>query len=237
MSATEPRYCPISTLLSTFAVMPLLFPGLGGWRGPWPHPSYGSPMTRDLTGVLDVLLRDPLPGADQRVPGPGPYVRQVDRVDPVCHPARAPHVLPFHSGLAGHSCPVTQNWLICTPSPSVLSTLPGVQTRRSVVWIGAYPATLRGRCCSPLGTVVRAPTSNTWTNGQRDAARAHRTVSSSHMWRRGFHRACRHDHPGDGCRTAANPEFAVNVLEVLRYGPWAHIQRAGDGGVGAAVSD
>ncbi len=34
MSATEPRYCPISTLLSTFAVMPLLFPRPGGWRGP-----------------------------------------------------------------------------------------------------------------------------------------------------------------------------------------------------------
>ncbi len=34
MSATEPRYCPIFTLLSAFAVMPLLFPRPGGRRGP-----------------------------------------------------------------------------------------------------------------------------------------------------------------------------------------------------------
>jgi hypothetical protein len=64
-------------------------------------PLVRQPHDQGLDRVLDVLLRDPLPGADQRVPGPGPHVRQVDRVDPVCHPARAPHVLPFHSGLAG----------------------------------------------------------------------------------------------------------------------------------------
>jgi hypothetical protein len=64
-------------------------------------PLVRQPHDQGLDRVLDVLLRDPLPGVDQRVPGPGPHVRQADRVDPVCHPARAPHVLPFHSGLAG----------------------------------------------------------------------------------------------------------------------------------------
>ena len=62
-----------------------------------------------LDQVRYVFLRDPLPGADLRVPGPGPHVRQVDRVDPVCHPARPPHVLPFHcgSGNAGLFLPVS----------------------------------------------------------------------------------------------------------------------------------
>jgi hypothetical protein len=94
-------------------------------------PLVRQPHDQGLDRVLDMLLQDPLPGADQRVPGPGPHIRQADRVDPVCHPARAPHVLPLHPGRAGLSCPVTQNWLICTPSPSAPPTLPGVQTRRS----------------------------------------------------------------------------------------------------------
>ena len=65
--------------------------------------SSGSPMTRDLHRVLDVLAGNPLPGADQRVPGPLPHVGQVHGVDPVGHPARAPQVLAFDSrrGLAG----------------------------------------------------------------------------------------------------------------------------------------
>src|SRR5271157_1658705 len=127
--------------------------------------------------------------------------------------------------------------MICTRTRALLVQQQAARTRRSVVGIGAYPVTLRGRCCSPLGTRPGAPTWHTWTNGQRDPARAHRTVGASLMWRRGFHRACRYCHAGDGCRTAANPEFAVNVLEVLRYGPGAHFHRVRDGGVGAAVSD
>ena len=61
------------------------------------------PHEQGLRRVLEVLAGDPLPGADQRVPGPFPHVRQVHRVDPVGHPARAPQVLPFHArgGLAG----------------------------------------------------------------------------------------------------------------------------------------
>ena len=56
-----------------------------------------------LDRVLDVLAGDPLPGADQRVPGAFPHVRQVHGVDPVGHPARAPQVLPLDArgGLAG----------------------------------------------------------------------------------------------------------------------------------------
>ena len=50
--------------------------------------------------VLDVLAGDPLPRPGQRVPGALPHIRQVHRVDPVRHPARAPHVLAFHPG--GH---------------------------------------------------------------------------------------------------------------------------------------
>ena len=56
-----------------------------------------------LHRVLDVLAGDPLAGADQRVPGLVPHVGQVDGVDPVGHPARAPQVLALDSrgGLAG----------------------------------------------------------------------------------------------------------------------------------------
>ncbi len=39
-------------------------------------PLVRQPHDQGLDRVLDVLLRDPLPGADQRVPGPGPHVRQ-----------------------------------------------------------------------------------------------------------------------------------------------------------------
>ena len=48
--------------------------------------------------VVDVRGRDPLPGADQRVPGAFPHVRQVHGVDPVGHLARAAQVLPLHPG-------------------------------------------------------------------------------------------------------------------------------------------
>ena len=51
------------------------------------------PGDQRLDRVLDVLARDPLPGPDQRVPGALPHVAQVHGVDPVRHPARAPHVL------------------------------------------------------------------------------------------------------------------------------------------------
>jgi hypothetical protein len=49
-----------------------------------------------------VLAGDPLPGADQRVPGLLPHVGQVNGVDPVGYPARAPQVLPLDArgGLA-----------------------------------------------------------------------------------------------------------------------------------------
>jgi len=54
-------------------------------------------------GVGDVPGRDPLPGTDQRVPGRLPHVGQMDGVNPVGHPARAPQVLAFHArrGLPG----------------------------------------------------------------------------------------------------------------------------------------
>jgi len=48
-----------------------------------------------LDRVLEVLARDPLPGADQRVPGAFPHVGHVHGADPVGHPARAPQVLPL----------------------------------------------------------------------------------------------------------------------------------------------
>jgi hypothetical protein len=56
-------------------------------------------------------------------------------------------------------------------------------------------------------------------------------------WRYWSHRALWHFHTGDGCRTAADPEFAVDVLQVLGDGPRADLQPMGDGGVGTAVSD
>ena len=48
--------------------------------------------------ILDVLAGYPLPRPGQRVPGSLPHIRQVHRVSPVRHPARAPHVLAFHPG-------------------------------------------------------------------------------------------------------------------------------------------
>jgi hypothetical protein len=48
--------------------------------------------------IGDLLAGDPLPGAGQRVPGALPRIRQVHRADPVRHPARAAHVLPFDAG-------------------------------------------------------------------------------------------------------------------------------------------
>ena len=51
--------------------------------------------------VLDVGGRNPLPGADQRVPGMLAHVGQVDGVDPVSHLARAAQVLPLHPGRGG----------------------------------------------------------------------------------------------------------------------------------------
>jgi len=45
--------------------------------------------------VADLLARDPLPGADQRVPGTFPGIGQVHRVDAVRDPARAAQLLPL----------------------------------------------------------------------------------------------------------------------------------------------
>jgi hypothetical protein len=45
-----------------------------------------------------VLGGDPFPGADQRVPGAFPHIRQVHGVDPVGHLAHAAQVLPLHPG-------------------------------------------------------------------------------------------------------------------------------------------
>ena len=61
------------------------------------------PHDQRLDRVLDVLAGNPLPGADQRVPGLLPHVGQVHRVDPVGHLPRAPQVLALDSrgGLAG----------------------------------------------------------------------------------------------------------------------------------------
>ena len=57
-----------------------------------------------LHRVGDVLSRDPLPGSDQRVPGPFPHVGQVHRVDPVRYPPGAAHVLAFHPGRDAALC-------------------------------------------------------------------------------------------------------------------------------------
>ena len=51
--------------------------------------------------IADVLGRDPFPGADQRVPGAFPHIRQVHGVDPVGHLAHAAQVLPLDAGRAG----------------------------------------------------------------------------------------------------------------------------------------
>ena len=51
-----------------------------------------------LDRVLDVLAGYPLPRPGPRVPGSLLHIGQVHRVDPVRHPARAPHVLAFYPG-------------------------------------------------------------------------------------------------------------------------------------------
>jgi hypothetical protein len=50
--------------------------------------------------IAQVLGRNPFPGADQRVPGPFPHIRQVHGVDPVGHVAHAAQILPLHPGRA-----------------------------------------------------------------------------------------------------------------------------------------
>jgi hypothetical protein len=61
------------------------------------------PHDQGLHRVLDLLAGDPLPGADQRVPGAFPHVAQVYGIDPVGHLARAPQVLALDpaGGFAG----------------------------------------------------------------------------------------------------------------------------------------
>ena len=47
--------------------------------------------------VFDMLAGDPLPRADQRVPGLLPHQRYVHRVNPVRYPAGAAHVMALHA--------------------------------------------------------------------------------------------------------------------------------------------
>jgi hypothetical protein len=51
--------------------------------------------------ILDLGPRDPLPGADQRVPGALADVGQVDGIDPVGHFPGAAQVLPLHARRGG----------------------------------------------------------------------------------------------------------------------------------------
>ena len=63
--------------------------------------SGGSPVTRNVTGSVTCSRGNPLPGADQRVPGTLPDIGQVHRVHAVGDPAGAPHVLPLDAGRGG----------------------------------------------------------------------------------------------------------------------------------------
>jgi hypothetical protein len=51
-----------------------------------------------LHRIGEVLGGDPLPGADQRMPGPLAHIRQMHRGDPVGHLAHTPHVMPLDAG-------------------------------------------------------------------------------------------------------------------------------------------
>ena len=64
-------------------------------------------MTSGLHRVGDMLGRDPLPGPDQRVPGPLPHAGQVHGGDPVGHLPRAPQVVALRArrGFAGFLLP------------------------------------------------------------------------------------------------------------------------------------
>jgi len=66
-----------------------------------------------LHRVLEVLGRYPLPGADQRVPGLLPHIRQVHHSDPVRHLAHTPQVLPLTPAVA-HPCFC---WLVSPIAP------------------------------------------------------------------------------------------------------------------------
>ncbi len=84
--------------------------------------------------VADVLARYPLPGADQRVPGALPHVRQVHGVNAVRDPARASQVLPLDTGRA-----------------STVLLLPGLIQRP-----GRHPA----RPADPPGGIISPATAN-----------------------------------------------------------------------------
>src|SRR5258707_8254994 len=46
--------------------------------------------------------------------------------------------------------------ILCAPSARITAKITSkIFGRETVVGTGAYPVTLRGRCCSPVGTVVR----------------------------------------------------------------------------------
>ena len=79
--------------------------------------------------ITDVGGRDPLPGADQRVPGAFPRIGQVHGVDAVGHLAHAAQVLPFHAGgrLPALTWPVS-------------STAPTARPRRRPVLRRPHPA-------------------------------------------------------------------------------------------------
>jgi hypothetical protein len=61
------------------------------------HQVQRQPHHQRLHRVLDLLGRDPLPGADQRVPGALAHIRQVHRGDAVGDLAHAPQVVAFHT--------------------------------------------------------------------------------------------------------------------------------------------
>ncbi len=115
-----------------------------------------------LHRVLEVLAGDPLPGADQRVPGLVPHVGQVDGVDPVGHPARAPQVLALdsRSGLAGLSCPVSSIAPITRPRRRPLrraaSSSPATANRRTTP-IAAKVSQLAWFCSRWVLSGVRSP--------------------------------------------------------------------------------
>jgi hypothetical protein len=88
---------------------------------------------------------------------------------------------------------------------------------------------------SAAGLLAAASRGSGWRLLMRCPAR--RTAGTLLTWRYWSHRALWHCHAGDGCRAAADAEFAVDVLEVLGDGPRADLQPMGDGGVGTVGSD
>jgi hypothetical protein len=111
--------------------------------------------------ILDVLTGDPLPRADQRVPGLLPHIGLVHRIDPVRHLPRAPQVLALHPGgrLARLSCPVSSTAPITSPPRRLRRAAPsGPAAANRRTWLIAVnvsqAARLSSRCVRPG---VRSP--------------------------------------------------------------------------------